>query len=153
MARAYQVVSVAFLLLGLFVLYESIQLRFFTRLGPGPGFFGVWLGGLLAALAVILLVQNTLPRWRPTEPLELLPPREVRPRLAMTVASLPITVLLLPLLGFRLTVLALCLFLLVVVGRQPWWLAAVVALLASFGVFYVFVTWLGVLLPTGVLGV
>ena len=71
----------------------------------------------------------------------------------MTVATLPITVLLLPLLGFRLTVLALSLFLLVVVGRQPWWLAAVVAFLASFGVFYVFVTWLQVLLPTGVLGV
>ena len=153
MARAYQIVSVAFLLIGLFVLYESFQLRFFTRLGPGPGFFGVWLGGLLAVLSVILFIQNTLPRWRPTEGIELLPPREVRPRLAMTVATLPITVLLLPLLGFRLTVLPLCLFLLVVVGRQPWWLAAVVALLASFGIYHVFVTWLGVVLPTGALGV
>ena len=153
MARAYQIVSVAFLLIGLFVLYESFQLRFFTRLGPGPGFFGVWLGGLLAVLSVILFIQNTLPRWRPTEGIELLPPPEVRPRLAMTVASLPVTVLLLPLLGFRLTVLALSLFLLIAVGRQPWWLSAVVAFLASFGVFYVFVTLLGVLLPTGMLGV
>ena len=153
MARAYQVVSIVFLLLGLFVLYQSAQLRFFTRLGPGPGFFGVWLGGLLALLAVILFLQNTLPRWRPTEPLELLPPPEARPPLALTVATLPITVLLLPLLGFRLTVLALCLFLLVVVGRQPWWLSAVVGLLASFGVFYVFTSLLGVVLPTGMLGI
>jgi putative tricarboxylic transport membrane protein len=153
MARAYQVVSVGFLLLGLFVLWQSIQLRYFSRLGPGPGFFGVWLGGLVAVLAVILLVQNTLPRWRPTEPLEVLPPREARAPLAMTVASLPATVLLLPLLGFRLTALGLCLFLLLAVGRQPWWLSGVVALACSFGVHYVFTALLGVVLPTGAIGI
>lgn len=153
MARAYQVVSIVFFLLGLFVAFQSYQLRFFTRLGPGPGFFGVWLGGLLAVLAVILFLQNTLPRSRPTEPLVMLPPREVRPRWLMTVATLPATVLLLPLAGFRLTILGLCLFLLVAVGRQPWWVAGVVGLAASFGVFYVFTRWLGVLLPTGAIGV
>jgi len=153
MARAYQVVSLVFLVLGLFVLYQSALLRFFSRLGPGPGFFGVWLGGLLAVLAVILFVQNTLPRWRPTEPIEVLPPPEVRSRLALTIATLPVTVLLLPLLGFRLTVLGLCLLLLVVVGRQPWWVAAAVGLPSSFGIYYLFTTWLGVVLPVGAIGV
>ncbi len=153
MARAYQVVGVGFLLLGLFVLWQSSQLRYFSRLGPGPGFFGVWLGGLVAVLAVILLVQNTLPRWRPTEPLVVLPPREARVPLAMTVGSLPATVLLLPLLGFRLTVLGLCLFLLMAVGRQSWWLSAVVALACSFGIYYVFTALLGVVLPTGAIGI
>ena len=153
MARAYQVTAVVFFCLGLFVLYQSFQLRYFTRLGPGPGFFGVWLGGLLAVLALIFFLHNTLPRWRPAEQLQLLPPASARFGLAVTVASLALTVPLLPVLGFRLTVLGLTLVLLKVVGRQPWALSVVIALLASFGVFYVFTNLLGVLLAVGVLGI
>ena len=153
MARGYQIASVVFLLLGLFVVYQSAQLRFFSRLGPGPGFFGVWLGGLMAVLAVVLFLQNTLPRWRTDEPLELLPPAEVRPRLLATIASLAIVVVVLPFLGFRLTILGLSLFLLAFVGRQSWPVSVAVSLAASIGVYYIFTNLLGVVLPTGVGGI
>ncbi|MDP8923271.1 MAG: tripartite tricarboxylate transporter TctB family protein [Chloroflexota bacterium] len=152
MARAHQIASVVFFLLGIFVLYESVQLRYFTRLGPGPGFFGVWLGGLLAAFAVIFFVQNTLPRWRTDEPLHVLPPRPVRPAIALTILALILTLVLLPVLGFRLTILPLAFILLLVVGRESWPTATVVSLVASFGVYYVFTNLLGVVLPTGIVG-
>lgn len=151
MARAYQVVSVLFLLLGLFVLYQSMQLRYATGLGPGPGFFGVWLGGLMVVLAVVFFVQNTLPRSRPDEPIDLLPSALGKFRLAVTVGLLVLTVVILPVLGFRLTIFGLALILLTVVGRLPWWEAILVALVAGFGTFYVF-SLLGVFLPKGVLG-
>lgn len=152
MARAYQGVSVLFLLLGLFVLRESLQLRYFTRLGPGSGFFGVWLGGLMVALAVILFVQNTHPRWRREERLDFPPPRLAQFRIAVTIALLALTVVLLPALGFRLTVLGLALLLLIVVGRQRWFIAIVMSLAVSFGTFYVF-DLLGIFLPTGPRGI
>ena len=152
MARAYQVVSVLFLLLGLFVLYESLQLRYFTMLGPGPGFFGVWLGGLMAVLAVVFFVQNTHPRWRRDEQLAFPPPPLAQFRLAVTVGLLALTVVLLPALGFRLTILGLALLLLTVVGRQSWLVAIVVSLAVSFGTFYVF-DLLGIFLPRGPRGI
>ncbi len=152
MARAYQVVSVLFLLLGLFVLYESLQLRYFTRLGPGSGFFGVWLGSLMAVLAVVFFLQNTLPRWRRDEQLDFPPPPRVQFRLAVTVGLLVLTVVLLPVVGFRLTILGLALLLLTVVGRQHWLIAIVMSLAVSFGTFYVF-DLLGIFLPRGPRGI
>ncbi len=152
MARAYQVVSVLFLLLGLFVLYESLQLRYFTMLGPGSGFFGVWLGSLMAALAVLFFVRNSVPQWRRDEPIDLIPGSLAGFRLAVTLALLALTVVLLPILGFRLTVLGLALILLTVVGRQRWWVAVLVSLAASFGTYYVF-SLLSVFLPTGPNGI
>ena len=153
MARAHQVAGVVFLLLGLFIVYQSAQLLYFSRLGPGPGFFGVWLGGLMALLALVFLVQNTLPRWRSDQPLALLPPAEVRLRLALTVVSLAVVVILLPILGFRVTMFLLSLFLLAFVGRQSWPVSLAVSLVASVGVYYAFTNLLGVVLPTGVGGI
>jgi hypothetical protein len=55
-------------------------------------------------------------------------------------------------LGFCLTMLAVYLFLLRALGRQGLIVTALVALAGSFGVYYLFVHWLQVPLPTGILG-
>jgi putative tricarboxylic transport membrane protein len=153
MARAYQVASVAFLLLGLFIMWQSFAINYMTRLGPGPGFFGVWLGGLLGLMSIIFLVQNSLPRWRRDEPFQLLPEAAARTRLLLVLATLTASVLLMPLLGFRLTILALCAVILGIVGRQPWWVTLLCGLIFSFGVFAVFNDFLQVILPVGLLGI
>ena len=69
-----------------------------------------------------------------------------------TVGLLALTVVLLPSLGFRLTILSLALLLLLVVGRQHWLVAIVMSLAVSFGTFYVF-DLLGIFLPTGPRGI
>ena len=153
MARAYQVVSMVFLALGLFIMWQSFSIRYMTALGPGPGFFGVWLGGLLALMSAIFFVQNSLPRWRRDEPFVLLPERVARFRLLVILAALVLTILVMPLLGFRLTVFGLCVVILGIVGRQPWWLTLLIAAIASFGVFYVFNDLLSVVLPVGQVGI
>ena len=42
--------------------------------------------------------------------------------------------------------------LVIVLGDRRWWVIAVFAFLGSFGVYYVFTTWLDVLLPVGQIG-
>ncbi|MBA2451453.1 MAG: tripartite tricarboxylate transporter TctB family protein [Chloroflexi bacterium] len=153
MARAYQVVGVMFLVMGVFVLYQSLQLRYISRGIPGPGFFGVWLGGLMTVLAVVFLVQNMLPNRRPSGPFELLPSGEMRLPLLLAIAALAVTVVALPILGFRLTIFGLSLFLLSYVGRQPLALSLAVSAVASVGVYYLFTALLGVILPTGLGGI
>ena len=55
--------------------------------------------------------------------------------------------------GFRLAMLVFNAALVIALGERRWWLIAVFALLGSFGVHYVFTTWLDVLLPTGQFGI
>ncbi|MBP1780116.1 MAG: hypothetical protein H6Q86_6127, partial [candidate division NC10 bacterium] len=39
---------------GVFVIYESLQIKYYgSDFGPGPGFFSFWLGVLVVVLSVI----------------------------------------------------------------------------------------------------
>jgi hypothetical protein len=57
-SRAWQVATVAFLVLFAFAAVESLQLSLRDALGPGPGFFPFWLGVAGGLLAIQLLVQT-----------------------------------------------------------------------------------------------
>jgi hypothetical protein len=54
--------------------------------------------------------------------------------------------------GFRLAMLVFNAVLVIALGERRWWVIAVFALLGSVGVYYVFTTWLDVLLPVGQFG-
>ncbi len=54
--------------------------------------------------------------------------------------------------GYSLTMFLFCGFLLRVLGKQPWWLTAILTLLGSFGTAYLF-RQLQVMLPRGFLGI
>ena len=51
--------------------------------------------------------------------------------------------------GFRITMLVFNAALVIALGERRWWAIALFAVLGSFGVYYVFTTWLDVVLPTG----
>ena len=134
-----------------FVAYQAVHLKLYTPLGPGPGFFPLWLAVALGALAVTLFVQATLgPPTPAAEPL--LGDRRGIARVAAILGTLTATVLLLEPVGFRLTTLGGYLVLLWALGRPRIVVALAVALAASFGVFHVFVHWLKVALPVGPFG-
>jgi hypothetical protein len=59
-------------------------------------------------------------------------------------------VFLLDRLGYSLTMALFCVFLLRVLGKQPWWLTVVLTLAGSFGTAYIF-RQLQVILPGGIL--
>jgi len=139
-----------FLLFGGFVIYESLQLSYYgIEFGPGPGFFSFWLGILVIGLSVIE-IGRTL---RASDPLpeDFVPNWEGLNRILCLLGALVATVFLMDPLGYKLTTLAFCVFLLRALAGLSWWLTLLISLASSFGLFYIFRT-LQVLLPTGWLG-
>src|SRR5512134_2276599 len=136
---------------GVFVIYESLQIKYYgSDFGPGPGFFSFWLGVLVVLLSLYEIARSL----RKHEPLPVgfFPDRAGLLRIASLLGALIGVVLLLDRLGYALTMLLLCGFLLRVLGKQPWWLTVVLTLLGSFGTAYLF-RQLQVLLPRGILGI
>ncbi|HEU5320402.1 MAG TPA: tripartite tricarboxylate transporter TctB family protein, partial [Methylomirabilota bacterium] len=137
--------------LALFALAGVQSLHFSLRdsLGPGPGFFPFWLSLVGGALAVALLVQVSR---APAGAAPVLPPPAARLRVLNVFLALVGAAALLGPVGFRLTMLLFCAYLLVALGVRRWWSIGLVAVVGSFGVFHVFYHWLKVPLPVGPLG-
>jgi putative tricarboxylic transport membrane protein len=150
MRRPHQIAGLVLLLLGLFVISEAVGLRYYTRLGPGPGFFPLWLGGLLSALAVVMILRATFAPPEPVTP-GFFTDRRGYLSIGAIVLCLVVAAAFLKSLGFSLTLSLILLFLLRVLGRTAWLPAIAAALLGGFGVYHVFVHWLGVPLPAGLL--
>jgi putative tricarboxylic transport membrane protein len=151
MRRTYQITGMILLLLAAYIAVESLQIRYYTSLGPGPGFFPFWLAVILGALAVCMLAQATFGHAEPM-PADFFSSRKGYLKMGAVVLALVGTTALLEPLGFCLTMLAMYLFLLYTLGRQSLIVTALVSLFGSFGVYYLFVRLLQVPLPTGLFG-
>jgi putative tricarboxylic transport membrane protein len=151
MRRSYLITGAVFLLLAAFVAVEALKLRYYTPLGPGPGFFSFWLALILGGLALIMILQAT---FGPPEPMpeDFFSNRIGYLRIGAVVLALVFAIALLEPLGFSLTMFAVTAFLLYTLGRQGIVLTVLVSLACSFGTYYVFDHWLMVPLPRGVLG-
>jgi putative tricarboxylic transport membrane protein len=148
MKRPYQVTALVLLALSCAIAYEALQLKYYTRLGPGPGFFPFWLSVCLAVLATVMFCQAT---FRPAEPR---PPDFYDTRLGYLRAGCMCiawtwAALMLERLGYRLTMLVFFPFLLLTLGRVKWYTIAAVTLLGSIGTFYLFTIKLSAPLPVG----
>lgn len=137
MRRCYQMASGSFLLLGIFVVFEGHRLKYYTDIGPGPGFYPVWVGGLIALLAVIWLGEVS---FRPAEPMpdDFIPSRDRALHVLATIAALVVYTAVVRLFGFRLTTLAFLVFLLRGLGRVRIVWTAIIALAGSWGVYYAY---------------
>lgn len=151
MRRPYQITATVLLFLAGFTAFESLQLRYYSKLGPGPGFFPFWLAVLLGVLAITILLQATFGQPEPM-PSDFFASRTGYIRMGAVVLALVGTIMLMEPLGFRLTMLAMYVFLLYTFGQRGLTTIALVSLAGSFGVYYVFVQWLQVPLPKGLLG-
>ena len=149
--RAHQIAGIVFLLIAVFLGYHALKLRYYTPLGPGPGFFPIWLCGLLGLLALALVVQAWLaaPEKLPDD---FFASRVGYLRILVVLAGLFAVPALMPVFGFRLTMLAFYLVLLTFLGRRNPFEIVVLALAGSFGAFYVFQL-LSQPLPVGVFGI
>jgi hypothetical protein len=151
MSRVNYIVWGVLLAFGAFVVRESLKHHYYgSDFGPGPGFFSFWLGILLMVLS---LVQIVMIYRRPAEPLPdgFIPSREGIKRMLSIMGALTASLFLMEYLGYSLTMMGFCIFLLRRLGRQPWWLTLVLAVVASFGTTYLFGL-LQVMLPKGFLG-
>jgi putative tricarboxylic transport membrane protein len=153
MKRAWQLASAVFLAFSAFVLYTSFEYRYFDRLGPGPGFFPLWLSGIAAVLSAVLFLQVTLGRVPLPSAEGLIPTRAGARRVLLILAGLVAALVLLEPLGFRLTMLAFMLFLPLALGIRNYVAVGALAVAGSFGVFHLFYYVLKLPLPMGIFGI
>jgi hypothetical protein len=136
-----------FFLVGSFlVMAEARNLEYYTRLGPGPGFFPFWISAVLAVLSGIWLVQTLR---EPTTPLDkdFVPDRDGVLRILAVVGSVTAMGFLMDIIGFQLSAFAFLVFLLFALGRQNIVVTLVIAAAGSFGLYAVFTHYLDVSLP------
>lgn len=133
--------------LGIFVAAQAWEWPYLTKDGPGPGFFPLWIGLLLAALSVVLVAlqmkdaaagkASGKTNWKGSG-------RVFVGWLAVMVAA----ALLKPA-GFVVSYVLLTAFLIVVVFRQSWRAAAAVSVVSAAAFWSLFVLLLKVRLPAG----
>jgi putative tricarboxylic transport membrane protein len=151
MRREDRITGIVVLLGAGAILIEAFQLEFSTDIGPGPGFFPVWLGAILAGLALLLIAQTYMKSATLAE--SNIPPRTVLIKVGTIFAALIAFVVVTPLIGFlagaSLFLLAAFSFIEDMKLRHGAPLAAAIAC----GFFLIFSVGLGVKLPTGIAGI
>lgn len=152
MKRGWIVASSVFLAFFCATIWLSVSLPFIDELGPGPGFFPIWLAGIGALLSVLLIVETARV---PVEPSEagLMPDRAALFRVGAIIVMLAVGALVLDWLGWRITALIVTGLLLPALGARSPIVVVPFVLAASFGVFHVFYYWLKVPLPIGSFGI
>jgi putative tricarboxylic transport membrane protein len=147
--RGEVVSGVVLAALGVFVVTEAARWEYLGPDGPGPGFFPMWYGMAMVALAAVLVVQNVMSRaavagkpanWR-----------EVG-RVLVAWGGFVVSVALLKLLGFILSFGLFVLFVVAGLYRRPLRVAIAVAVGCAAGFYLVFPFALDVRLPIGILG-
>ncbi|TQE91344.1 tripartite tricarboxylate transporter TctB family protein [Ureibacillus terrenus] len=57
-AKTGIIAGVAVLTLGIVSLIISFDYGYYSEIGPGPGFFPVWISGILIVLAILYIIEN-----------------------------------------------------------------------------------------------
>ena len=138
------------LALCLFAIWQSLLLPLSDTLGPGPGFFPFWLsllGAIFSAALLVGLVRRPAIDDPDAEPI--MPQGYGARRIGAIVGTLAAATFLMDIVGFQLAMLAFNATLVVALGERRWIVIAIFAAAGSFGVHYLFTTWLDVLLPAG----
>ena len=140
--------GVALALLGAYIIVQAWQWDYMSPEGPGPGFFPLWYGIAMLALAALLVVSHVK---RVAAHRSAVDWRRIA-RALSTWLALAVSVALFNTLGFVVGFALLTYFIVAVMYRKPRLTAAVVAAASGAGFYLVFDQALGVSLPTGILG-
>lgn len=116
--------------------------------GPGSAFLPFWLGVVMAALALLMLVR----RHPPYDVSDWLPRGKGRKRVLVVLGATVAFVALLKVLGMIVGAALYLAFLMRFLGRHPWWLTVLVAAAAAGADYLVFAHWLRVPFPVSPLG-
>ncbi len=131
----------------------SFEYPYHDKLGPGPGFFPLWMGLITMALSLVLFFQTTWGTAGADEAAKLIPDRDGSKRILFVLGALIAALFLLDPLGFRITLFLFLIFLPIALGWRNWWATLIFAVIGSFGVFHVFYYWLKTPLPIGIFGI
>jgi putative tricarboxylic transport membrane protein len=153
MKRPWQIASIIFVLVSIFLLIHSFSYPYKDRLGPGPGFFPFWMSIITGLLSLGLFLQTTFAESESGEKRTFFPKRDGAIRIAAVLVSLTFVMVFMNSLGFRLSLLIFLFFLPLLLGVRNWIVISILAIAGSFGVFHVFYFWLKLPLPIGIFGI
>jgi putative tricarboxylic transport membrane protein len=144
-------VGAIFVALALWVLIHSLQLDFYLDGIPGPGFFPTLLAVALGLAGVALSVTSFIKR---KEPEEFDAPSRAQLKRSLSVwLAVAGSVLLVPVLGFILSMLFLAAVLILGLERKRHVAGIAAVILIPLLAYLLFVALLGVEFPTGVFGI
>lgn len=150
--RVQQIGSIVLFVAGLLLLRGSIDLHYYTSMGPGPGFFPFWLSVILVILSVLNFAQVTFgeqARELARASVEFMEGRGGVMRFAVIPLALAGTAFFLERAGYGITMFIMNVVVLWVLGARNIVTILVISVAGSFGIQYVFIHWLNVQLPTG----
>lgn len=150
MRRVYQVTGFVILVVAGALIHSASSMQYYSSLGPGPGFFPLWLAGSLAVLALLMVLEATFGAAE-AMPEDFWPGRGAVVRILGLVVSLAGAALFLDSVGFAITVFLMCVLAMRLLGQSSVLVTLLVSFAASFGVYFLFTRWLGVSLPAGLL--
>ena len=136
------------LLIGGFIVWAGHDMGLGRLHEPGPGFAFYWIGLLMCALALTVITQALIAGGAP------LPTLWAGTRwhkVTIVIALLLAYALGFEAIGFIPATLALLLVLMLFVDPVDWWLALLVAIISTFGVWAAMTKWLKIQLPAGLL--
>lgn len=137
--------------LGIYIVVQARRWEYLGPDGPGPGFFPVWYGVVMIALALVLMATSAARDRSGATPTVDVKLREIGRALAAW-GALAVCVGLLKVLGFLLAFALFAFFMTAVMYRRPILPALAVAVGSALGFYLLFPLALGVGLPTGLLG-
>lgn len=148
--NVHQGTAIACFLFAAVIMVQSLDLQFYTKLGPGPGFFPFILSSIFAVLSLVWFIQTTLKK-ASEEKGRFLPDRPALLRVAIVVAAVLSAALLMDLLGYQVTMFVFLFVLIKFLGKQNSLVTTIVSISGSVGIFHLFGKVLSLLLPTSTL--
>ena len=153
MKKADQWSGLALFILAGIICVGSILLPYGNIHNPGPGFFPLWLGIILGAMAIALFLKTTWQKEGTAKALRDIVAEKVRwEKVFFVLAALILYGCLMNFLGYLIVTFLLMAFLLRFVEPHPWKPAIGWTLVGSVGSYLVFEVWMKLRLPKGFLG-
>lgn len=151
MKKADLVTGFVLLVLAGYLIWEALDMPPSRTFGPGSGFLPFWLGVILAALSLILIVTASLRRRNEAEG-PLFPGKEGLLTVVKVLGGLALFTILMETLGFIVNTFLFVAYLMGVVQREGRRSVLLTAVLTTASLYIVFQVLLGVALPRNMFG-
>lgn len=152
MKKADLITGVVLLVISGYLIQEAWRMPASGTFGPGPGFFPLGLGVIMAALAMILLATTWQRRATAKDMVSPFPGKKALIAIGSVLGGLAAYILLIEVLGFLMDTFLYVAFLLGVVERKRWPMTLMVAVSTTAGLYFIFQVLLGIALPSNMIG-
>ena len=162
--KHYVIIGAILFLLGVSITLTSFSWKYYTKTGPGPGFFPCWIGILLSGLGAILALKslNNMRKGRAqVDVSHNIKAREISleplfkasqlKNVGLIIGALVLCLILFKWLGFILAISFFSLFLMQIVGKCGWLKSILLSTFTSLILYLAFKVWFHIPLPVGIL--